>query len=332
MKSIRTLLLSGVSLAALAAPAAAQLVPAGRQAELTVEYEYVSDGARKDKYDSQEWQVRRLAVVSLTLQAQKPTSLPALHKVEAAQQKDIAQRQAAMDRAAKTMQPTMADMMKIAERCGDDEACMERAVTSYASANRGKLLDTKAAVAGDAAIVAREGAARYQTWIPVGAQRGRFDVSERVRMVDADPICRSHANQRCRREQVRMGSGPIPLPPGVNAKGRKPVGSSVFEVDSGAKDIILLLPEPLMPLTVKQTVSTDHPGQQSGESEHVFRFPAAGALKSHTPLQVALKGGRLEQSGTLTIKVKGAQGNPRTLEATAPENGTLTVRWHVRPL
>ena len=332
MKNMWIRWLAGASIAAIAMPAAAQLVAAGRQAELTVEYEYVSDGTRQDKYDSQDWQVRRVAVVSLTLQAQKPTALPALHRIEGAQQRDIAQRHAAMDRAVKTMQPTMADMMKIAERCGDDEACMERAVTSYASDNRGKLLDTRAAVAGDAAIVAREGAARYQVWSPVGVQRGRFDVAERVRMVDADPICRSRANQRCRREQLRTGSGPIPLPPGVGANGGRPAGSAVFEVDSGAKDIVLMLPEPLMPLTVKQTVSTDHPGQQSGESAHVFRFPAAGALKAHTPLQVALKDARLEQSGTLTIKVKAAQGNPRTLEATAPEDGTLTVRWHVRPL
>lgn len=330
MKNIHALLLFSASAAVTSTPAIAQLVPAGRQAELVVEYEYVSDGTRQDKFDTQEWRVRRLAIVSLTLQAQKPTSLPALHKVEDAQKKDTDQRQAAMDRAEKTMQPTMTDMMKIAERCGDDEACIERAVTSYASANRGKLLDTKAAVASDAAIIAREGPARYQTWIPVGVQRGQFEVSERVQMVDADPICRSHANQRCRTEQRREGSGPIPLPPGIKANGRQPVGSSVFEVDSGAKDIILMLPEPLMPLTVKQTVSTDHPDQQSSESKHVFRFPAAGALKKHTPLQVALKNGKLEQSGEFTIKVKGSQGNPRTLEATAPEDGTLTVRWHVR--
>lgn len=331
MSHLRILIPLAASVSAWAVPAAAQLVPAGRQAELTVEYEYVSDGTRQDKSDTQEWRIRRLAVVSLTLQAQKPTSFPALHKVDDAQRADIARRQAAMDRAARTMEPTMGDMMKIAARCGDDEACIERAVTSYASANRGTLLDTKKAVAPDAAIVARDGPARYQTWLPVGVQRGRFDVSERVRMIDADPICRQHAGRRCQREQVRLGSGPIPLPPGVDPKGRQPVGSAVFEVDSGAKDLILMLPEPLMPLTVRQSVSTDHLQQQSGESDHVFRFPAAGALKTYTPLQVALKGGSIEQSGQFMIKVEGAQKNPRTLEGTAPEDGMLTVRWHVRP-
>ena len=328
MKGIHTLLLIGTSIAIISPSAVAQLVPAGQKAELTVEYEFVSCGVRQDKYDTQEWKVHRLAVILLTLQAQKPTSLPALHKVEDGQRNDIAERQAAMDRAAKTMQPTMADMMKIAERCGDDEACMEQAVTSYATANRGKLLDTKAAVAGDAAIITRDGPTRYQTWVPVGVQRGQFDVSERVQMIDADPICQGHTNQRCRLELLRQGSGPISLPPGIKTN----MGSSVFEVDSGAKDIILMLPEPLMPLTVRQTVRTDHPSKKSGESDHVFRFPAAGVLKRYTPLQVALKGNRLDQSGTITIKIKGSEDNPRTLEASAPEDGTLTVRWHVRAL
>ena len=118
MKGIHTLLLIGTSIAIISPSAVAQLVPAGQKAELTVEYEFVSSGVRQDKYDTQEWKVHRLAVILLTLQAQKPTSLPALHKVEDGQRNDIAERQAAMDRAAKTMQPTMADMMQIAERCG----------------------------------------------------------------------------------------------------------------------------------------------------------------------------------------------------------------------
>lgn len=315
-----------------AVPAWGQTVAAGKQVEVTVEYEYVSNNQRADKYDVQEWQVRRLAVVSLTLKAEKPTEFPTLHKVEDAQKKDLDERQAAMDRASNTMQPTMNDMMAVAAKCGEDEACMEREVKAYASRNSGALNQTRRNVAGDAAIVSRQGKMRYQTWLPVGAQRGRFDVVEQIRLVDADPICRQHPQKKCRTETSRLGSGPLPLPPGAVASAKHPVGSATFETDSGAKDMVIMLPIPLMPLTVKENVRTDHPERKSGESDRTISFPPPETKKQFIPMTVPLQGNGLNQSGTLTIPVKGAQKNPRTLEASAPEDGTLTVRWRVKPI
>ena len=326
--------IAGTALPALmvTTPAWAQTVAAGKQVEVTVEYEYVSNNKREDKYDLQQWEVRRLAMVALTLQAQKPTEFPTLHKQEEAQKKDVAERQAAMERAHGKMQPTMNDMMAIANKCGEDEACIEREVKAYAGQNSGALNQTRRNVAGDAAIVSRQGKARYQTWLPVGAQRGRFEVAEQIRMVDADPICRKLADKRCRTDTSRIGSGPIPLPPGAKASANHPVGSATFETDSGAKDMIIMLPFPLMPLTVTQNIRTDHPQGKNGDTKRVFRFPPAGVMDAYTPMTVPLKGNGVEQSGTLTIPVKGAQKNPRTLEGSAPEDGTLTVRWRVKPI
>lgn len=313
----------------LAAPAWGQLVPAGQQVQLTAEYEYVSEGARKDKYDAQEWKVRRFAVVTATLQADQPASLPVMHKIEDKQQRELDERQAAMERASKKMQPAMADMMAVAEKCGDDDACLEREVQAYATQNRDALNQTREAVAPDAATAARQGPERYQFWRATGRQQGRYDVAEEVRMVDADPICQSHAGARCRREEGRVGGGEIPMPPGIGPKDPSRAGASMFEVDSGAKSIALALPLPIMPLPVKETVATDHPEQKSGESARMIPFPASGAVK---PITVALKGTALEQSGVYTIRIKGASDNQRTLEKTAPEDGVLTVRWHVKPL
>lgn len=326
-KSVSFILVA--SALALTGPAWAQIVPAGRQVELTVEYEYVSDGIRQDKYDIQEWKVRRFAAVTATLQAERPVSLPVMHKIDEKQQRAIAEQQSAMKRASEKMQPTMADMMALAEKCGDDEACLEREVQAYATQNRDALNRTRETVSSDVEAAARQGPERYQFWRATGQQLGRYDVSELVNMVDADPICQSLAGARCRREERRRGSGAIPTPPDIGPKHPRRAGNAMFEIVSSAKSMALMLPLPTMPLPVEETVATDHPEQKSGENARVIPFPANGAVKQIT---VTMNGATVEQSGVYTVNIKGASDNSRTLEKTAPEDGVLTVRWHVKPL
>ncbi len=322
-------LITALALAAWTRPAAAQIVPEGQHVRLTAEYEYVSNSSRQDKYDTQEWQVRRFAVLTATLKAGKPSEIPVLHKMEANKKAEIDGRMAAGQRAAKTMQPTMADMMAIASKCGEDEACMEREVTAYANKNRDAINQTREKVAPDFSAAAKQGKVRYQYWIATGEQRGRYDIAEKVSMRDADPICASHQGKRCRREESRIGSGQMIMPPDIGPKDPRRAGNAMFEIDSSAKDIMLILPIPLMTMAVKETINTDHPSQKSGESNLEIMFPPAIARQT---IIVALKGTTMEQSGTKTIKINGASNNPRVLESSAPEDGTLTIRWHMKPL
>lgn len=314
--------------AALVGPAAAQLVAAGSKATITVEYEYVSKGKRQDKYDTNEWDVRRYVEVTGTVVATKPIPQPGLHKPDAAMTKDADDRMAAGQRAQKSLQPTMNDMMAIVEKCGENEACIEREVMAYADANRDDLNATREKVAPDAAIVSKKMADRYQIWQPTGEQKARYEARESVRLVDADPICRSRPNQRCTRTESRIGGGAMPLPPDIKKGDANAAGVGTIEVDASVKDMIVVLPQPMMPLLVSQTIETDHPEQQGGVSERYMNLPLKSRIK---PITVILSGTSIAQRGELTFDIKDGSDNPRTLESSVIDNGKLTVRWRVTP-
>jgi hypothetical protein len=67
-------------------------------------------------------------------------------------------------------------------------------------------------------------------------------------------------------------------------------------------------------LPYTQTVSTNKPGEKSGTSQASMHFPDPAPK----PIQAALKGGSINQSGTEVMKV-----------GPAGAQGTLTVRWQI---
>jgi len=233
------------------------LVPTGSKGTLSVQYEYLAIGQKADKYDPREWQVSR----KLSLETQM-----------------AADRQTHIASAQKKLAPTMNDMVKIADRCGDNEGCI-------------------------IAVASRQDAPRYQLWRPL-SQRGKYSVHEMYRGQTADPACMDRPNQRCNRQETRKGGGEIPPPPGkTNAS------TALFEVDSVKKDVFLTLPVPLMPLGYTREVASDFPDEARGTSQGVLTNPF-GKVQ---PITVAIPGDLRSASGTRTIKLDGQEGESGTL-------------------
>ncbi len=232
------------------------LVPTGSKGTLSVQYEYLAIGQKADQYDPREWQVSR----KLSLETQM-----------------AADRQTHIASARKKLAPTMNDMMKIADRCGDNEGCITRAV----------------AVDGP----------RYQLWQPL-SQRGTYSVHEMYRGQTADPACMDRPNQRCNRQETRKGGGEIPPSPG-----KANPSTALFEVDSAKMEVLMTLPVPLMPLGYTREVASDFPDEVRGTSQGVLTNPF-GKVR---PIRVTIPGDLRSASGTRTIKLDGQEGESGTL-------------------
>lgn len=322
---LRTAVLAvGCSLAAL--PALGQeIVPAGTKAVLTVEYKYVSAGERKDKYDTNTWSISRVATVAATLKAEKPMPMPGLHKMDDAEVADLQNKQVSATRAAQTMQPMMQDVMALMAKCGEDEACLEREVAAYGLGNSEEINKTREKAAPDFATAAQQGPNRYQMWSAMGRQTGSYEIAEKFKYIDADPICMELPGARCTTTVERIGRGQIPLPPDMKPTDKRVAGAAMLEVDSAGKTMIVHLPVPMMVLAFgEQTVSND-PETKNGSEEKTIYFPA---LKDTTaPLTIPLTGGLIGKSGRETINIKASSGEKRTLDPTAGEDGELVILW-----
>jgi|GEM_PF-1871901 len=325
LQSLRTaLLVASCALAAL--PALSQeIVPAGTKAVLTVEYEYVSAGERKDKYDTNTWSIRRVATVTATLKAEKPMTMPALHKMEQAQVADLENKQAAATRAAGAMEPMMNDVMALMAKCGEDEACLEREVAAYGMGNSEEINKTRGQVAPDFATAAQQGPNRYQIWGATGRQTGTYEIAEKFRYIDADPICVARPGQRCTTTVERIGKGQIPLPPDMKPTDKRVAGASMLEVDSAGKTMILQLPVPMMVLAFDEQTISDDPETTNGTDKKQISFPPYKDVTK--PITLPLTGSLIGKSGRETIKVKGSSNDSRTLDPTAGEDGELVIRW-----
>ena len=83
-------------------------------------------------------------------------------------------KQAQVQAFAKKMEPTVADMMKIADRCGENEDCISKAIAEY-----GNQMDVREVQArkAEGQALARNGAPRYQLW-KLTSQSGTYEVDE----------------------------------------------------------------------------------------------------------------------------------------------------------
>jgi hypothetical protein len=284
---------------------------------LEVEYTYDSSGKTKDLYDAHDWQVNRVLKMNVQLAADATSPMPSLHQLSAKEQADLKANQArAMASGAQAQQkmaPMMGDIQAIMAKCGEDEACIEKAVTSYGmSMQMTPELESAQKDIKDVAEAAKPGAPRYQMWHPT-SQSGTYSMDEKVHLIDSDPICMEvpGAGGRCTIDIVSRGAGDIPPPPTRDGA----AGISAVEFDSVGKTVMIRLPVPIGLLNYSETMTSNHPEKKSGTITKSMRFPPEAK-----PITASLKGSSQDQSGEQTIKLAGK----------AEEGGTLTVRWRFK--
>jgi hypothetical protein len=316
-----------VSVMTPAAHAADPLAAAGAKATLSVEYVYESAGKKSSEgmYDPYEWRVKRSASLVADLAAQAATAMPTMQALDASQTAELKGKEATAKSAQKKMEPLMADVQKIIEKCGEDEACITRETQQMGEALQGtKEMDTAMSAKKDVQDLARQGAPRYQAWRPT-LQKGTYVIDETVHISVTDPICTGKPRHRCTRDEVRKGSGEIPLPPDAKKNPVAVAGGSAVEVDTVKNTITVTLPVPLFPLPYTETITTDEPEgthdtpTPRGPQQKLLRFrvDAAGNVTHDKPFTVPLKGGWRSQSGEEVVTLKGELGDA----------GKLTVRW-----
>ena len=309
MKIATALLLVAIS----ASAHAELLAPKGAKGQLKVEYVFVSSGgytsAAKDVITK--WRARRVVDITAQYTADAPMAVGTLHA------SDTSAVQARTKSAAKKLEPMAMDMMAMAAKCGvtmegsgevtkAQEACLEKGVSDYGN-NMEMTPDIKAAGADIAAASQAMKSTRYQLWQNT-AQSGTYLVDEEHHRQVFELTCT--AAKTCKRSDIRKGGGPIPTPPGAESS----AGFSLLEVDAVSKDVVIVLPVPLAPLTYTQTVTTNIPDETGSTKQSIAPLMFGGEMQRIT---VSIPGNAAKLSGTKTIPVKGD----------GAEGGTLTVNW-----
>lgn len=309
MKNVPILLLAGLLSVTVDAHASAPAA-AGAKARISVDYRFESKGKKGDPYDSREWTVERHLTVTAEIKARAPSPYAALGPQDAALTADLGNKAQLADKAQQQMQPMMASAQAIMERCGDDDACMEReAMNLGASINaRGGLSADEKAAGRNIAEIAKVPPARFQIWEPLG-QQGNYRIREAVTASTRDPICIELPGQRCYRDEQRRGEGAMPQAPG--GKG----SVAMAEVDHGKGTLTLTLPVWLNALPIDETIKTDHPEhlKENGSRKLISVWMITDG-KSFT---VPLKGDWTQQSGEVV----------RDFRDSAGFEGRLVARW-----
>ena len=316
-----------VAVETMAAYASDAFAPAGAKATLSVDYVYESAGKKRSEgmYDPYEWRVKRSANLVAELAAQPVTAMPTVQAIDASQKAELKGKSDKAQSVATQMAPMTADVQKMMAKCGEDEACLTREAQKMGEALQGTPEMTAAMNAKkDAQELGKPGAPRYQAWRPT-AQKGSYFIEETVHISVTDPICTGKPRHRCTRDEVRKGSGEIPVPPDAKKSPGAAAGISAVEVDAGKSTLTVALPVPMFLLPYTETITTDEPegthdtptpkGPQQKQLR--FRVNAAGAVTHEKPITVALKGGWRSQAGEQVAALKGEFGDA----------GTLTVRW-----
>lgn len=307
--------------------AADTFAPAGAKATLSVDYVYESAGKKSSEgmYDPYEWRVKRSANLVAELVAQSATAMPTVQAIDASQMAELQGKSKKAQSVATQMAPMTADVQKIMAKCGDDEACITREVQKMGMALQGTpQMDAAMSAKKDAQELAKPGAMRYQAWRPT-AQKGSYLIDETMHISVTDPICTSRPRHRCTRDEVRKGSGEIPLPPDAKKTRGEAAGISAVEVDTGKNTLTVGLPVPMLLLPYTETITTDEPAgthdtptpKGPQQKQHRFRVNAAGGVTHDKPFTVPLKGGWRSQTGEQVVTLKGEFGDA----------GKLTVRW-----
>jgi len=223
--------------------------------------------------------------------------------------------------------PTMDAAMKIAVKCGNDDACFMRESQKAIGAMQGNgQMAVLQQTQRDAAPLMKLDAPRYQ-YFSGATQSGKFQIDESVKVSVTGPICTSRPRHRCARSEVRQGAGDLPATlPGVKPAAQANASAAAVEVDVIKGTFALRLPVVgLLPYT--ETITSDEPEgthdtpTPKGAQQKLLRFRITvdDAITMDKPLIVPLAGGWRSQSGVQVVMLKGAFGNA----------GKLTVRWRL---
>ena len=302
---MKTAIAVSIGLLASHAAHAQLLVAKGTKATLTVSYEYSAIGKKADKYDPAEWRVLRKLNMVVPMTAEPEQALSQVRPIEAGQMASIEKKQAQVAGIQKKMQPTMDEMMKVAEECGDNEACIEKAIIAYSQTVDPTQVQS---LKGDVSEAMKQDGPRYQSWLP-RSETGTFLIDEEYRSKVFDPGCHDKPNSQCSREETRKGSGELPRPPGSQG-----AYTTRLDVDTLRKDIYIVLPVPLVGLGYTKQVTSNMADEKSGSSAASASLP--GKLP---PVTAVIPGALRNVSGTQTIKMNGAAG----------EGGTLTIKRQI---
>ena len=255
---MKTTLARTLVVAAAAAPIAfstqaeaPKATPVNGTATLTMTFELKGSGVSRPASHEHNiaWTVEDRYSVTATMTAQKPSGFAAMHKPDAAEQKREADRQAASQDAARAMAPMQEQAAKIAEMCGNDEACMQREVMKMARGIDPNSAEMKSARSNIAkASVMPE--ARYQIFMP-GKQSGSYRVKETAHQAYFDAGCSLATEVRCAYDTAIDGKGDI-----VDAGGSKTLPTEASaEIDYRTGSLLLHLTVPGM-AKAKKTVSS----------------------------------------------------------------------------
>lgn len=309
---VRLLPLLGTLLAT-AAQAQTLLVAPGAKGVLTVDYAFKSEGRVADKYDLREWRTTRSVSISTNLEAAKPAPMSSVNVPEAGQQARTDRAVAQGEAIAQQMGGSMAQIQAAFEKCGDDQACLQRVTAQMTQNATSKSRSETRRVARETETAMKPEGARYQLWRGT-AQKGSYTLSEEVKIRHADPICLEGPGKYCHRSEERRGEGPLP------AGARGSAAATHAEIDAQKQTLFLRLPVPMSPLPYTEIVTTDEPQHTKGKPSARLQSNKAldfRALRNLAPLTVALKGDWRSQHGELIVPVKGD----------GTDGGMLTVRW-----
>jgi hypothetical protein len=299
---------------------AGMLYPKGAKATVTVEYSYQSAGAKAETPSdpiATTWRAKRSVTVTATLAAQPPIGVPTMHKQEDQQKAEVADLQKRSKQLMVQTAPMMDAAMAAFEKCGDNEACLEREAKAMSGVV--EQSDVKGARENVAVMSATAASMndtpRYQRWESVSQAASPYVFDEEKNVRSREPGCMRNAKATCITQETIKGSAALPA---------SNQGLAMFEVDSKSGDLALALPIPLGVFPATFTRTTDDPDLAAESMKTQIVFPSlssdrAGSLRA--PLVVPIKDLRAA-TGTLTFPAKGE----------LDEAGTLTVKWRIAPL
>jgi hypothetical protein len=296
------------------------LVPKGAKGTLKVEYVFTSGGSSgsASRGDINIWSSRRTINITAQFAADAPQAFGSMHVDDPKQKAKINDMQAKATSAAKKMEPMQNDMMSMAKQCGFDpessadmskaeeaafEACISKGAAAYGT-NTKMTPELKSAQA-DIKSASNVGAPRFQLW-QLTTQTGTYLVDEKSSKQVFEMTC---TNTRiCKRTITTKGGGPIPSP------GQSIAGAFTLEVDKEGKDMVVRLPNALVPLKTETVVESTIQDDDTTRSGPGNARPLGLDAK---PVVAIIKGDLPRASGTQIIPIKGE----------GVEGGTLTINW-----
>ncbi len=258
---------AAAAMVALALPALAGApapTPVDGTATLTMTFEVKGGGV--DRPESRErndtWTVADRYTLTATMSAQKPGGFGTFLKPDADEQAREAERAAAAGAAAGNMQSLMEQSQKIAEMCGDDEACAQAEIMKMAQGidmNSPEMQEAQSNVA--AASVMPE--ARYQLFVPV-TQSATYDVDEVAHEAHYDAACTPATEASCAIDTAVGGKGDFTDESGATVG---PTAASA-EIDYQTGSLLVVLTAPGF-ATVTKTVTSRNPEAEAGTTDAI---------------------------------------------------------------